>query len=278
MGSAGMADKMKGSMMMGGPMAGMQGAKTATNVTPNNGIDRDRYLQEPQKEGETEKPSRHLPLALQLIVEQAHINDALAAVANSRLRIQITQVEWHHATGIKPENEPGSEGDLNRTAPIVMAGMGGGAAPPGMMGSAAMRGGAGGGKLPPMMGGGAMPPGMMGSAMMGGGARPPGGAGGAGGAGGGKLPPMMGSMMGSGMMMPGKIGGAGGGSNLVKSTGPIPGAASSSTGSNGKKTAPKPDDDNLVELTVYGVATLYRLPKSTEKENQNGASGTNAPK
>lgn len=264
------SSQMGGGMMMGGPM-GAQGAKQATNVTPNNGIDRDRYLQEPKKEGETtEKPSRHIPMALQLIVDQAHIHDVLAAVANSRLRIQITQVEFHHARGIKPENEPGKDGEVQRTAPIVMAGgMGGGARPP-MVGSSMM----GGGKTPPGMVGGGMPPGMIGSAGMGpgmkGGSRPLGGAGGAGGAGG-KMPPM-GPM--GGMMMPGKFGGVGGagGSSLVRPTG-----ATGGSGTADKKTAPKPDDDNLVELTIYGIATLYRLPSSLEKPAESGVTAAGAP-
>lgn len=259
-GSMGMG-KGSGSMMPGGIPGMRGGARQATNVTPNNGIDRDRYLQAPKKASEEEKPSRHLPLAVQLIVEQSHIHQVVSAFSNSRLRIQITQVEFHHAKGIKPEIDPEKGGDASRTAPVFSAGMGGGAMPPGMMGSAGM--GRGGGKAPPMMGS-AMPPGTIGS-------RPPAGAGGAMG-GGSKTPPMMGSMM-----MPGRFGSGASGPGMAKPTLPAAGAGGV-TAATSKKPSAKPDDDSLVELTVYGIATLYRLPSSLEKPApQNGAAPSTPP-
>jgi hypothetical protein len=71
-------------------------------------IDRSRYMHvTPQ--------CRHLPLAWKVIVEQAHIHDLLTAIVNSRLRVQITQVQIRHATegiqsatSVNPEGPPGS--------------------------------------------------------------------------------------------------------------------------------------------------------------------------
>jgi hypothetical protein len=46
---------------------------------------------------------RRMAVGMVLIVDQAHIQDVLAAFANSKLRMQITQVHWQHYAGsIKP--------------------------------------------------------------------------------------------------------------------------------------------------------------------------------
>ncbi len=112
--------------MTPGGMMGMRGGPVGPppNPTPNNEIDRNRYLQPPKEGNEVEKPSRHLPLALQLVVDQANMHDVLLAMANSRLRIQITQVEFHRLRdGLSP-----ADGDKNgvmlRTGAVYM--------PPGM--------------------------------------------------------------------------------------------------------------------------------------------------
>jgi hypothetical protein len=72
--------------------------------TPFNRLARSRYLQvTPQ--------CRHLPLAMVLIVDQHYIPDVLAEVSNSRLRIQLTQVQIVHARTIGPvQNQPGPGG------------------------------------------------------------------------------------------------------------------------------------------------------------------------
>jgi hypothetical protein len=49
---------------------------------------------------------RHLPLGMVLILDQQYVPDVLAAIANSRLRIQVTQVQIQHVRNIKPEAPP----------------------------------------------------------------------------------------------------------------------------------------------------------------------------
>ena len=39
---------------------------------------------------------RHLPIAVRLQVDQAYVNTVLSTMANNKLRMQITQVEWNH--------------------------------------------------------------------------------------------------------------------------------------------------------------------------------------
>ena len=99
--------------MQGSRGMGMTGGAAAANVnaTPNNSINRNRYLQAPKEGAEAEKPSRHLPFALQVIVDQSHMHDLLLALANSRLRIQITQVEFHRLReGLKPQADSDKRG------------------------------------------------------------------------------------------------------------------------------------------------------------------------
>ncbi len=43
---------------------------------------------------------RHLPVAMLLIVDQTHMHEVLVAMSNSRLRVQTTQVQFHHVGGI----------------------------------------------------------------------------------------------------------------------------------------------------------------------------------
>ncbi|HZY89736.1 MAG TPA: hypothetical protein VFE78_33250, partial [Gemmataceae bacterium] len=84
-----------GGMKMGG-MPGMPGAGAGgsggsgqpPDLTSRNGIDRVRYLNVTDQ-------CRHLPFGMVLVVDQAHIPDVELALANSRLRIQTTQVEFH---------------------------------------------------------------------------------------------------------------------------------------------------------------------------------------
>ncbi|MFO0845348.1 MAG: hypothetical protein U0797_23685 [Gemmataceae bacterium] len=77
----------------GGGLDGKGGVGGPADATPVNRIDRARYVQvTPQ--------CRHLPVAMRLVVEQAHVHDVLAAVANSRLRIQITQATVTHAPDV----------------------------------------------------------------------------------------------------------------------------------------------------------------------------------
>jgi hypothetical protein len=82
-----------------GPAPGPGGEGVAavdTSVTDRHGILRNRYVH-------VTKECRHLPIALTLIVDQAHIHNVLIAVANSRLRIQTTQIQFQQTSGIKSQ-------------------------------------------------------------------------------------------------------------------------------------------------------------------------------
>ncbi len=101
-----------GSMMPSGMSMGMIGGAgggggasrrdQASDTTPVNKLERNRYLQAKQE-------CRHLPIGMVLIVDQENIPDVLAEIANSRLRIQVTQVQIQHVRGIKPEAPPGDK-------------------------------------------------------------------------------------------------------------------------------------------------------------------------
>jgi len=88
-----------------GNMTGNKGGSPTGDVTSVTQIPRERYLHwTPQ--------SRHLPVVMRLIVDQAHIHDILSSISNSRLRMQITQVSFHHARGITRDSgtEPAAKG------------------------------------------------------------------------------------------------------------------------------------------------------------------------
>lgn len=260
----GMAGGMPGGMKpgVGGNMPpGMPGGAEAvsTNETPNNHIPRDRYLRPPTQDKSVNPPSRHLPFAVQLIAEQTHVNDVLLALANSPMRVQITQVEFHHAKDYRPQKAGGDSTDPNNfgryfSGPSMntmyggMSGMyGGGMRPPPPNG---MR--------PPPPAGMPKPPGMPGM--------------------GGSGPTARGPMTGMGPMMgnappimqrppPGVMGGRPPGFPTAPNM--RPGEVSSTNAGKGEKaSAANQTDDNLVDVTIYGIAVLYRrpdAPKSTEQ-------------
>jgi hypothetical protein len=99
-----------------GPGAGRGGTSAADSRTPFNGIDRHRYIQVTQQ-------CRHLPLAMVLIVDQSCVPDVVAAFSNSRLRIQVTQVEISHVRGIKPPvaGQPTKGDSLDKPGPLASA-------------------------------------------------------------------------------------------------------------------------------------------------------------
>lgn len=79
-----------GMMSMGGSPGGPGGAPaTPRNVTALNRLDRARYLV-------SNEVCRHIPIAIRLQVDQSQVNTILTTLANNRLRMQITQVEWNH--------------------------------------------------------------------------------------------------------------------------------------------------------------------------------------
>jgi len=219
-----------GSGMSGGPgMLGAGGGLNGnglmpTDVTKVNSIDRSRYLYvTPQ--------ARHLPIALRVVVEQAHIHDMLTAVVNSKLKVQITQLQFKHAEGVQSLAMTGGERDADGR-PIPGTGMGPGSGPgmPPGSGGPGMRPPTG----PGRPGEGFRPrPSLPGPMAPGSGAVRPPGSGGPGRPGSGPGRPGVGS--------PGFPGSPGPG---------YPGTTPEMGGSQDSATS-------LVELTVYGVASLY---------------------
>jgi hypothetical protein len=123
----------------GGPGGKMPTGGPGGDSTPYNGFPRNRYLQvTPQ--------CRHLPLAMSLVVDQHYIPDVLAEVSNSRLRIQLTQVQIAHAR-IGP---PGTATQTGPGKPPPVTGRPPGGRPPG---GRPRPGGPGPGPVPPVGGG-----------------------------------------------------------------------------------------------------------------------------
>ncbi len=79
--------------LKGGGAVGGAGKKEeqAGNRTPY-GLVRDRYLDATQE-------VRRMPVAVVVLIDQGHVPELLAALTNSRLRLQITQVGWQHFRG-----------------------------------------------------------------------------------------------------------------------------------------------------------------------------------
>lgn len=115
--------------MMGG-MGGMGGGASSADKT-KNGLDKNRYIS-------VSKQVRRMPVAFALVIDQSHIQDFLTVAANSKLRIQTTEVYWQRfRDDIKPtfkeEGKPGEEtpgsktpGTSSSTAPKSgLAGKGG---------------------------------------------------------------------------------------------------------------------------------------------------------
>jgi hypothetical protein len=155
--------------------------------------------------------SRHLPLAVTLTVDQSHLHEILAALANSRLRFQTTQVEFRRTSSTSASNPTtaptnGSTGPSYNNAPGYTQGS---SPPPGM--------------FSPSIGG--PPPG---SSMYG----PPGGKFG---------PPMPPSIP-----------------DLPPN---IPG---STPGSTPTTATAAQDNPNLIEVTIYGIASLYERPRQQQ--------------
>jgi hypothetical protein len=79
----------------GGRLGMGSGASTASESsqrTEAHGVPLKRYY-------EVTNEVRRVPVALVLVVDAANLNDVLASLANSRLRIQITQVVWNRLPG-----------------------------------------------------------------------------------------------------------------------------------------------------------------------------------
>ena len=206
----GMPGAPPGGMPSGGSMMGrgLGSAVIAKDPTLINGIDRAIYIHATDQ-------CRHLPFAMSLILDQTIMNEVLTALANSKLRIQITQFHYQHLNGYKSSN--------------LIAGAAGPTDP-----SVENSGGPGNtGFRPPVAG-----PGGPGGP---GGFRPPPGSGG-GSEGGGMRPPGPGGM---GSFRPG-----------------VPGSGGVADGSG---------DINIVELNLYGVASLFEKPGAPPVTPADGA-------
>jgi hypothetical protein len=225
---------------------GVGGNAAADSSRTPNGINRNRYIAVTDQ-------VRHMPVALSLLVEQTQVQDVLTAVTNSRLRIQITQVQWKRYEGYKPgEMLTGSSGPG--------AGMVGAAGGAGASGRGLIPGGMVGGSNPGPSGGGPplMPPGGMRgspSGMSGGMPRFPGGMSG--------MPNFPGGM--SGMpRFPGSMSGMSGMPGF-----PGSGGAATVTGDQ--------SDPNVVEVAVYGIAALYERYPPKPPAKPDGAAPTAVP-
>jgi hypothetical protein len=211
----------------GGPVQG--GSTGGLGAVSPNGLIRNRYI-------DVTEQVRRMPVGLVVVVDQANVQDFLTAFANSRLRIQTTQVHWQHMRdSIKPPVEgssgggPGVPGGPAASGGIRPGGGGAGPDDDARMGSGGGAG-LGGGKFRP--GSSAAMPGSPGPGMAPGRPLMPG------------MPPMMPGTMPS---VPG--GGIPGG---------MPGLGSGAEDHE--------DDMNLVELAIYGVASLYeRYPPKKDQ-------------
>ncbi|MGH7173369.1 MAG: hypothetical protein ACRELG_24055 [Gemmataceae bacterium] len=254
-----------GGMKPGGPMnmntgsgrsGGQDGSAEGVNLTPNNEMERNRYLRPPNQDKNLNPPSRHLPLALRLVVMQSHMHDVLLALANSRLRIQITQVEFHHAKDYKPQRdgEPKDGTDNQGYRRTFMGSM------PGMSYSDSARMGPG---RPPGMPG--VPPNIPGNPMGMGGSSSMGGRSGM------RMPGQM--MDRPPMMGPPGMNGPGGQGKFRPNMAPgmrRSGNPQAPNGSDTTETVQNPQDDNLVDITIYGISTLYRRPDPPKTSEQPG--------
>jgi hypothetical protein len=70
------------------PMPGVRGREAKSGL----GLDKVRYL-------ESSDQVRRMPLAILLIVDQSNVQDVLTTFARSRMRFQVTQVEWKRYRG-----------------------------------------------------------------------------------------------------------------------------------------------------------------------------------
>jgi hypothetical protein len=139
-GPGGKFGPMGGDRMPG--MGGMGGG--VVNPTPLNGLERNRYISATEQ-------CRHLPLGMVLVVDQSYVPDVLTAIANSPLRIQITQVDFRHIPGIqRGEGWSGTPGETGVPRMPMPGGPGGAGMKrmQGVMGPMPRMSGKGGGFMP----------------------------------------------------------------------------------------------------------------------------------
>jgi hypothetical protein len=194
------------------------GTHSGDKSTTSSGLRLERYV-------EITPYVRRMPIALVLIVDQTNIQDVLTAMANSNLRVQITQWHWTRFHGsVKP---PTPEGLVQRTeTPVVQPVPQPVAAPPPKAVLPPTIGGVGGGlgSDSPFAGGGAAPA-----------SRPP-------------PPPPPPSRP----------------TPRAASAGPVRGARAAAAATRIIRPQMEDQEMELVELSVYGIASLYERypPKS----------------
>ena len=207
-----------GGSMMGEGGRGLGGASAVKDPTLINGLDRALYIHATDQ-------CRHLPFAISLILDQAVMGEVLTALANSKLRIQLTQFHYQHLNGYKSTGMvAGAAGPTDNSADNSGA--------PGFRPPVAGPGGVGG-------------PGAF---------RPPPGSGPRGSEDGGMRPPGPGGV---GAFRP-----------------PVPGGGGATTDGSG--------EINIVELNLYGIASLFEKPgappiASTEGGNNAAPRAPNNP-
>lgn len=248
-GPGGMMGGGPSSMMGSGPGAPMgKGGASATDkdFTPN-GIPRKRYVL-------SNNQVRRLPFAFTILVDQAHRNEVLSAMANSRLRVQTTQSYWAHND--VPAGTAGTTG-----TPSIPSTLGGGGRlfiPGDTEGSGSARPGSG--KLSGIRpsGGGSDGPRGTGGPTVGGG------------------PPMGGSGGSGGPRGSGGPGGPRGDMPPMGGDGTVPGGEQGDAAADSAAEANR----NLVKLTVYGVAALFERypPRQKPSESETKPAETVPPK
>jgi hypothetical protein len=108
------ADEAKKLMGSGDKADSSSGSGSSTK----NGLERKRYV-------EVTTQVRRMPVAIRVLADQDHMQDLLRALANSKLRMQTTQVYWNH-TNSPQAAAPGkaSDGPARPGAPAAIGGSG----------------------------------------------------------------------------------------------------------------------------------------------------------
>jgi hypothetical protein len=109
----------------GSPLPGLGGGAASTDLT-DNGVPRSRYL-------EKNEQVRRMPVAITLVVDQAHVQDVLRALANSRLRFQDTQVHMERFRGVITFDQEPDQAVRDGGAPLPARPGRGDARPPGFI-------------------------------------------------------------------------------------------------------------------------------------------------
>jgi hypothetical protein len=107
---------------MGDPAQGGMGVGAAalSQATEFNSLERNRYLNVTQT-------CRDVPFTMVLVLDQPHLHDFLVQLANSHLRVQITQVHFRRVRDVGPtlsgdEGEPGEAPRLTPPRPGIERG------------------------------------------------------------------------------------------------------------------------------------------------------------